>query len=372
MSIVPLFGHHELRARLAEAVNRKTLPSSLLLQGPRGVGKQRLALWLGQLLLCEALPTPAPPGGRPCGECQSCRFALALKHPDLHWYFPRPRLKDTGADLADVREDYAEALAERARDDGLYLPPSGSDGIYVVTVRAIVQQAAISPAMGKRKIFILGDAERMVPQEGADQAANAFLKLLEEPLADTTIVLTSSEPSALLPTVRSRVASLRVAPVAQDDLHEFLAHESVASRLSGDATIPDATAERVAFAGGAPGRLFAGELLKQARDNAQMLLDAVGKPSGGVGRNGGEARYEAAWAQSSAKARGSFADTLDALTEALHARASASARKGSEASALAAARAIDAVEVAKERVASNVSPQLITVNLIRELQELFT
>ena len=152
MSIVPLFGHTELRARLTEAAERETLPASLLLQGPRGVGKQRLALWLGQLLLCES----GKPG--PCGACQNCRFASALTHPDLHWYFPRPRQKDSDPDLDDVRADYAEAVAERAHDAGLYAPPSGSEGIYVATVRAIVQQAVMSPAIAKRKVFVIGDA----------------------------------------------------------------------------------------------------------------------------------------------------------------------------------------------------------------------
>src|SRR5437867_9190281 len=112
MSIVPLVGHPELRSRLADAVQRGTLPAALLLQGLRGVGKQRLALWLAQLLLCES----RKPAG-PCGECKQCRFATELTHPDLHWYFPRPRQKDD-PDLDDVRADYAEAVAERARDAG--------------------------------------------------------------------------------------------------------------------------------------------------------------------------------------------------------------------------------------------------------------
>src|SRR5438046_10175410 len=106
MPIVPLFGHTELRARLTDAVQRGTLPASLLLHGPRGVGKQRLALWLGQLLLCER-------ENRPCGECRSCRYSRDLTHPDLHWYFPRPRLKDSDPELQDVRDDYCEAIVER-------------------------------------------------------------------------------------------------------------------------------------------------------------------------------------------------------------------------------------------------------------------
>lgn len=354
MPIVPLFGHRELRARLEDAVKRNTLPASLLLTGPRGVGKQRLALWLGQVLLCEARA--------PCGECQNCRFSQELKHPDLHWYFPRPRPKDTDPDLDDVREDYAEAVAERARDSGLYGPSSGSEGIYVATVRAIVQQAVMSPAIARRKVFVVGDAERMVPQEGSEQAANAFLKLLEEPPANTVIMLTSSEPGALLPTIRSRVASVRVPPLTQEDVREFLSDERVAERLEDDDTLAKGVAERVVFAGGAPGRLLAGATWTLAITNARRMLDSVsGKPGG---------RYEAAWAQASTKARGSFADTLDALTIALHERARSAVRVGADRSALAETRAVEVVEVAKERVASNVSPQLITVNLLRELQEL--
>ena len=84
------------------------------------------------------------------------------------------------------------------------------------------------------------------------------------------------------------------------------------------------------------------------------------------------ARYEAAWGQASTKARGSFADTLDALTVALHERARTSVRQGADRAALDVSRAVEAVEVAKERVAGNVSPQLITVNLLRELQELLS
>ena len=333
---------------------RGALPASLLLQGTRGVGKQRLALALGQFLLCSS-----PMGLAPCGACQSCRFCLELTHPDLHWYFPRPRLKDTDADLGDVQEDYAEAIAQRARDGGLYAPPSGSEGIFVTTIRAIVQQAAISPAIAKRKVFVVGDAERMVPQEGSEQAANAFLKLLEEPPADTTIILTSSESGALLPTIRSRVVAIRVPAVSQDGVREFVTNEAVSETLASATDIPSGIAERVLFAGGAPGRLLAGAEWQIALQNARTLLASVaGKPS----------RYEAAWSQASAGARGHFADTLDALTLELHDRARDSARKGDQREALAAAHAIEIVEEAKERVTTNASPQLITVNLIRDLQ----
>src|SRR5439155_14582105 len=126
---------------------------------------------------------------------------------------------------------YAQAIAERTAKNGLYTPPSGSDGIFVATMRAVVRAAAMSPALAHRKVFVVGDAERMVSQEGSDQAANAFLKLLEEPPADTTLILTSSEPGALLPTIRSRSVAIRVAPLTEAEVRAFLADAVVTSHL---------------------------------------------------------------------------------------------------------------------------------------------
>lgn len=193
----PLYGHHALRERLAASWHAGRLPASLLLVGPRGVGKQRLALWLGQLLLCER--ASAERLAEPCGACQHCRYTDRGQHPDLHWFFPRLRLKDSDPSADDINADLGEAVAERMAADGLWAPSVGMEGIHVHMVRTLVQQASMRPAMAARAVFVVGNAERMVSQEGADAAANAFLKLLEEPSAGTTLILTTSEPGALLP-----------------------------------------------------------------------------------------------------------------------------------------------------------------------------
>ena len=94
-------GHEEVRRSLARAHAADGIPSSMLFHGLKGVGKQRLALWTGQLQLCEA---PDPEEG-PCGACRPCRMALGLEHPDLHWFFPLPRPKGvSGNRLADALE----------------------------------------------------------------------------------------------------------------------------------------------------------------------------------------------------------------------------------------------------------------------------
>jgi DNA polymerase-3 subunit delta' len=351
--IIDLYGHEQLRERLAESVRAGTLPASLLFQGPRGVGKQRLALWLAQRLLCENQTALAG-----CGTCKACRYVAELTHPDLHWIFPRPRLKDSDPDLEQVRDDYAEATAERAAASGLYPAASGSEGIYVATVRSLVQRAAMSPAMGNRKIFIIGDAERMVPQEGADMAANAFLKLLEEPPADTTIILTSSEPGALLPTIRSRVVAVRVPLVQDSAVRAFVENPVVKKAL--DAKAKASTAERVRAAGGTPGRLLTGETDARATINARKIVDAATSARASL-------VHSTALAQGSAGARGAFANTLEALVELLGERARDALHKNDAAAAASAARAVDAVLKAQTYADGNVSPQLIASKLIRDL-----
>lgn len=334
-------------------VERGTLPSSLLLQGPRGVGKQQLALWLGRVLLCEE----ADIAKRPCNKCRACKMTAEVQHPDLHWFFPRERLKNNPDDIEAIREDMAEAVRERLDNDGIYEASAGNEGIFVSTIRALVQTAAISPALGKRKVMILGDAEQMVVQEGSDQAANAFLKLLEEPPADTTIILTSSEPGALLPTIRSRVIAVRVGGLSDKEVREFLADPAVEKHVDLGA---DSSEEILRLAGGAPGRLIGREAWRAAIASAEKILEAASTPDRGP-------KMRAALTQGAAGARGKFSDTLDALTFLLHERAKRASERGDEGAALAAAKSIQAVEDAKVHAYQNVNPQLLTATILRNI-----
>jgi len=365
IDVVPLIGHVRVRTQLAAAAARGTLPASLLLHGPPGIGKQRLALWLARQLLCLAPSSAAgqPADGWACGACQSCRYMVELVHPDLRWVFPRPRPRDGDPSAEEVFRDYADAIATRVRDGMLYAPAEGTEGIYVATVRALVRAAALTPALagGQRKVLVVGNAERMVAQEGTEFAANAFLKLLEEPPADTTIVLTSSAPGGLLPTIRSRVAAVRVSRLEHADVEAWVGHARV--RLALDAAgLPASAAERVRRAGGAPGMLLAGSARQTAAAAARALLEATTP-----GRDA--ARYAAALRQGSSGARGAFAEALDALTDALHARARSAVHRADEPGARAACAAIATVEAAKLRASGNANPQLVAAELLRGLAD---
>jgi len=353
-------GHAALRVRLADAAGRGSLPASVLLHGPRGIGKQRLALWLAQTLLCTAPRVRDEVGGAaPCGECVSCRYAADLTHPDLRWVFPRPRPKDPDPDAAAVARDYADTIAERVGNGLLYAPADGSQAIYIATIRALVQMAALTPAMSARKVLVIGDADRMVAQEGADAAANAFLKLLEEPPADTIIILTSSEPGALLPTVRSRVAAIRVAPLTDDDVAAWLRHPHVRATLDASGMPPN-DAERQRRARGAPGTLLR-EATTTAADGAAALIDAAQSTHA-------SARYRVALLQGASRARGSFSDVLDALTDQLAATARTAVERMDHRAARAACDAVAAVAEAQSRADGNVNPQLVAAGLLGALR----
>ena len=104
MTLKPLVGHSMARRRLSTARAKRQLPQVILMTGPEGVGKQRLALWLAQLVLCEA------PADEPCGRCRACHLVLGLAHADLHWIVPIPRPKAGEPDKQ--MEEAAESIAE--------------------------------------------------------------------------------------------------------------------------------------------------------------------------------------------------------------------------------------------------------------------
>src|SRR5258707_5045332 len=210
MALPPLVGHERVKTRLAGAHASAKLPQALLLAGRRGVGKQRLALWLAQLIHCEA-PRGSDPQ-EPCGECRPCRLVVSLQHPDVHWFVPIELGKRGGSgggvDGDKQVELVADALAEEMaarREQPLYGPSAGLASHPVAAVRLLLKRLALTPALGTRKVFIVGDAERLIPQLGTEGGANARLKALGEPPADSVVILPVADPNAPLPSGLSRV-----------------------------------------------------------------------------------------------------------------------------------------------------------------------
>jgi DNA polymerase III subunit delta' len=323
------------------------LPQALLIEGPRGVGKQRLALWIGQALLCEAPRTDVP-----CGSCPPCRLAVTLAHPDLHWFVP-VELSKKGADadkqIELVEEALGEIMAER-RQEPLYAPVAGLAAHGMASIRSLLRQLALTPVRGGRKVFIIGDAERLAAQRGQEGSANALLKALEEPPQNTVFILTAAEPEALLPTILSRVVRIRLGRLSDSVVTAFVQQEMM-QRIP-----PVDVPRRVAAAQWCIGRLIepagtdtAGPAL------AEAFLNAT--------RRGPTARLGAALAQPPFQARGAFTAMLDGLLERLRGEAVA----GGDTRKVVAA--MSQVLEARDLAQGNVNPQLLAAVLAEDLAE---
>jgi len=351
MSIRPIYGHLSLLNRLGGVLASSRFPQAALLVGPPGVGKQRLALWVAQGLLCEGGP------GAPCGTCVACRQVAGLGHPDLHWFvpIPRPKAGDPAKQLEEAEELLGQAMAER-RVEGLWTRPEGLVSHSLASVRLLSRRAWVTPFAGDRKVFVLGDAERLVVQESSQEAANALLKLLEEPPADTTLILTAADPHALLPTIRSRLVAIRVQRVADEDVRAFLRQEV-------DSPLDDAVLERrTLLAEGCIGRALrevdeaegpdraAAEFLEAVRDDPAKWLPLV-------------------LSQQPYAARGEFTGMLDALAVKLRdelREESGRSREGTK----RRMKALRRVEATRAAAQGNANPQLALAVLAEELGEL--
>lgn len=184
-------------SRIAAVLEAGRLPHALLLHGPAGIGKRRLAARLAGAILCAG----PHPRSRPCGTCRACRLLDAGSHPDF------------------LRIE----------------PEEGAANVSIEAVRGLVRQSTLSA--GGARVAIVAPAEAMT-----QAAANAFLKTLEEPPGNTVFVLVSDAPGRLPATIRSRCRKAAIPPPPRS--------EALAWLEAG--TEPERAARLLELAGGMP------------------------------------------------------------------------------------------------------------------------
>jgi len=222
-----IVGQDAAVAALAALVDRGGPVPPLLLHGPDGVGKRSAAIAFAAALVCRQ-----PRGADACGVCPHCRRFADLEATTAM------REGSTNADSTTVYPDV-----------GLVGTPKGKTRISVLQARDVIASMGVRPYELERRIYIVDPADKMNPA-----AANALLKLLEEPPSYGVIVLVTAAPWSLPITVRSRLRQIRFRPLGDADLARLLAARGVA---------PAEAAARVAQARGSIARALDGDPKKE-------------------------------------------------------------------------------------------------------------
>jgi DNA polymerase III delta' subunit len=305
---------------LRAAVARRRLHHALLFEGPSGVGKATTARALAMALNCERGPHTDG-----CGECAPCQKILSGNHPDL-----------VGFDMT------GKGLTERVRE---LLPSLG-----------------FRPHEARARVVVLDPADDLA--QGRAEAANALLKTLEEPPADTHFVLCTAQPHRLPVTVRSRCQRVRFSPLDRQTIVHFLTARQGAELAVAEeaAALADGSLGRAlerwqsSERGPAPDRIEALVAAAQSGD-AQRIFAAAGELGGD--REAAGAEVEALFRA----LRGRLLDETAGPTAA-----PLSALRGWPESALLVG--IAAAQEAAEALKGNVAPSLAIEHLLLRMAPL--
>ncbi len=202
---------------LQRAVASRRVAHAYLFYGPDGVGKRAVALAFAQTLQCKQH------GDDACGACRACDKVSRLIHPDVQVLLPHP----SDADPADIAERLRRLAEHPYAAVDFVRRPSLKDATYASNKQAFYavgrinaelrQSMSFKPMEGRYKVVVMTDADLM-----RIEAANTFLKLLEEPGPQTVFILTTSRPDRLLPTILSRCQRLRFAPLQAERIEAAL------------------------------------------------------------------------------------------------------------------------------------------------------
>jgi DNA polymerase-3 subunit delta' len=224
-------GHRRIVSLLSRAVAQNRLPPSLLLAGPSGVGKRRVAMAVAAAVNCLQPRQSGEFQHDACGECATCKRIARGVHPDV-----------------------------------ILIEPGETGTIKIEQVRDVIDRSGYRPFEGRRRAVVIDEADAMV-----HAAQNALLKTLEEPPSASIFILVSSMPDMLLPTVVSRCPRLRFGPLSVAEVVEILVRDHDYTQAEARVAAADAD--------GSVGRALSAESadLTEARAAAQQILEQAAR-----------------------------------------------------------------------------------------------
>lgn len=219
MSWNKIVGHERTKRILQNSIVENRLSHAYCFTGIEGIGKDALAIQFAKVTNCN---NPVVEGKNidSCDVCSSCKAFDNLSHPNIELIFSLPAGKsgETKGDSAydKMTAEQIELIKDEIEHKALnpYLPiqiPNATQ-IKIASVRDVKSKLSMSSYNGKRRFVIVLKADEM-----NTEAANAFLKTLEEPHESITIIMITSKPEAMIQTIMSRCQQIIIQPL--DDNH---------------------------------------------------------------------------------------------------------------------------------------------------------
>ena len=211
-------GQDSTKTQLLDLFKSERVPHALLLNGEEGCGHLQLALSFSSLLLCKS-PTPLDA----CKNCSSCKMYEKYQHPDLHFSYPIHLSKTEHSETSDnQRSSFLEALEKyKCLGKKTWYSKMGNENkqgvIGVKESQAILAKISLKSFFGSAKILLM-----WMPELMNIQAANKLLKLIEEPPENTYFIFVSNNQSKILPTVSSRLQTINVPRLKNENISDFL------------------------------------------------------------------------------------------------------------------------------------------------------
>lgn len=210
----------EISERLKMAVLKDRVGQAYLFSGPEGSGKEAMAIEFARLMNCTS------PGQDDCGPCRSCIRFKSLQHEHLYFVVPMPasakKVQGPGDDITLESDVLNEEIQEKARDHFHKINIPKANRILIASVRELRKKLYLKSLEEGRKVVLIFDAHRLT--EGQGEAANALLKILEEPPRKTTIILVTDHKSKLFQTLVSRCQQVNFPPLSAENLVKYLEH----------------------------------------------------------------------------------------------------------------------------------------------------
>lgn len=229
-----ILGQERVAAMLQRCILDKRIPQALLLTGREGAGTIALALAMARTVNCHH-PLTTSTTTEPCEACPSCIQSASLQHTNIKLVMALPAGKaDSEEDVADdVVEALRDVLQAVAEDPYTRVRLPNASMIRIGQIREVKRMLSLSAAQEGRRVVIIVNAEEMNVE-----ASNAFLKTLEEPHDDVTIILTTSRPERLLQTIVSRCQELIVPPLSDETVINTLVSRRLCSEEEASLVAP--------------------------------------------------------------------------------------------------------------------------------------